>query len=411
MNNKPIAIVLGGTNPHITLLNKLRERGYYTVLIDYYENPPAKSYADEHIRESTLDQEKVLEIAKEKKADLVISTSIDQANVTACYVGEKLDLPIPYSYETALTVTNKILMKEIMKKNGIPTSNFIKVSNIAALKISDMPFPLVIKPSDTTGSKGVRKACNKKELEVYLKEAIKLSRNNLAIVEEFVKGVEIQVDFFVENGKIHLIMTREKCKIGNEKEIVLQSLGSIVPALLSETVKKKIYKIAEQIVRSFKLNNTSFFIQAIVNGDNISVIEFACRIGGGLSYSMINIITKFDILNATIDSFLKIPVDVNYEMSSSYYATYLIYAEPGVFDRIEGYKRLLDKKVIEQFYILKTKGMPIGDSMASGDRVGAFLVKADTKDELNIKIKDAINKLQVYDINGSPIMRKMWSKN
>src|SRR5690554_5886296 len=120
--NKQVAIVLGGTFPHISLLEKLKERGYYTVLIDYFENPPAKLYADEHVMASTLDKEAVLEISKQKEASLVISAYIDQANVTACYVAEKLNLPHPYSYETSLNVTNKLLMKNLMINNNIPTS-------------------------------------------------------------------------------------------------------------------------------------------------------------------------------------------------------------------------------------------------------------------------------------------------
>ena len=111
--------MLGGTSPHIALIENLKDRGYYTVLVDYYENPPAKKVADEHIRESTLDQDKVLEIAKSINAKLVISACVDQANVTACYVAEKLGLPVPYIYETAMSVTNKGLMKRKMLESGI----------------------------------------------------------------------------------------------------------------------------------------------------------------------------------------------------------------------------------------------------------------------------------------------------
>ena len=71
---KPIAIVLGGTVPHISLVKKLKERGFYVALLDYLDNPPAKQYADEQIKESTLNKEAVLEVAKNRKADIVIST-------------------------------------------------------------------------------------------------------------------------------------------------------------------------------------------------------------------------------------------------------------------------------------------------------------------------------------------------
>ena len=77
-----------------------------------------------HICESTLDQHKVLDIAKAWKVDIVISGCVDQANVTACYVAEKLNLPAPYSYRTSLRVTNKILMKRGMEKANIPTAKY-----------------------------------------------------------------------------------------------------------------------------------------------------------------------------------------------------------------------------------------------------------------------------------------------
>src|SRR5690554_5176276 len=118
------AIVLGGTVPHIALIERLKMRGYYTVLVDYLSDPPAKEYADEHIQESTLDPRIVLEIARNIETDLVISACIDQANAIACYVAERLNLPHPYSYDTALDVTQKHRMKSIMEQAGIPTSDF-----------------------------------------------------------------------------------------------------------------------------------------------------------------------------------------------------------------------------------------------------------------------------------------------
>ena len=81
---RPVAIVLGGTAPHVLLVNKLHERGYYVVLVDYLSNPPARRVAEEHIQASTLDKEKVLTIAKEKKACLGISTCTDPANRDRC---------------------------------------------------------------------------------------------------------------------------------------------------------------------------------------------------------------------------------------------------------------------------------------------------------------------------------------
>jgi len=154
MNDKPIAIVLGGTNPHIALIENLKNRGYYTLLVDYLENPPAKTFADKHIRESTLEKEKVYDLAKRYNASLVISTCIDQANATACYAAEKLGLPSPYNYETALNVTNKGLMKRIMLDNNIPTARHFFIKRPDEFFNFKMKFPVVIKPADSNGAVG-----------------------------------------------------------------------------------------------------------------------------------------------------------------------------------------------------------------------------------------------------------------
>lgn len=129
------------------------------ILVDYTNLPPAKIYADEHIKESTLDREKVLEIAQNRKAALVISTCVDQANATCCYVSEKL---------------------------GIPTSRYVYVceaDEFAGIKLS---YPLMVKPADSNSTNGVKKAENWKELNRHFKNALKFSRNGMVIVEEFI---------------------------------------------------------------------------------------------------------------------------------------------------------------------------------------------------------------------------------
>ena len=105
------AIVLGGTGPHVMLVEKLKARGFHVILADYLPFPVAKNNADEHIQISTLDKEAVLALAQKRHASLVISTCIDQANATACYVAEKMGLPRPYDYETAVNVTDKVRMR------------------------------------------------------------------------------------------------------------------------------------------------------------------------------------------------------------------------------------------------------------------------------------------------------------
>ena len=405
MDKKPIAIVLGGTNPHIALLQNLKNRGYYTVLIDYYENPPAKNFADEHLIESTLDQEQVLEISKNLNADLIISACVDQANVTACYVAEKLGLSAPYSYETALKVTNKVLMKQEMVKARIPTSKFIFVDYNDEIRNPKLRFPLVVKPADSNGSNGVRKANNHKELLTYLDFALKISRNKKAIVEEFKEGIEVSIDCFIKNRTPYILLIRQKFNMEIELGAVMQSPGSFAPSKVSRVVSNKIQKYAEIITKSFGLDNTSLLIQALIKDDEVTIIEFAPRVGGGLSYRTIELITGFDIVDATINSYLGKETVINLINTYLFCSTNIVYAKPGFFDKITGYKKLKEDNIIENFYHYKTKGMEIGSDMSTRSRIGAFLVIANDKKELLRKMKIAVDQLEVHDLDGKNIMR------
>lgn len=398
------SIVLGGTDDHIALIENLKKRGYYVILIDYHVNPPAKEVADLHIQESTLEEDKVLQIAKEQNVDLVISACIDQALLTACYIAEKLRLPAPFSYETALNVTNKCYMKKRMVESGIPTSRYYSVDKNTDIKLLDLKYPVMVKPADSNGSFGVKKAHNPEELNRYLKEALKISRSSISVIEEFNSGIEISVDCFVENGASKVVMMSQLFKkpIDSSTMLIFQS---IIPAEISKIAKIKIEGIANDIARSFGIDNTPLLIQTIVNRDEVNVIEFSPRIGG-TKHKAIKEITDFDILNASIDSFLGKKVKVEFNQPKYYTSKNHIYTYPGVFGDIVNYEQLLAKGVISDFIFFKRKGMEISGDLASRSRVGSFVVTSNSKKELLGKIKDAVNSLEVYDINGKPIMRK-----
>ena len=398
---RPVAIVLGGTAPHVLLVDKLHERGYYVVLVDYLPNPPARRVADEHIQASTLDKEKVLEIAMEKKASLVISTCIDQANSVCCYVAEQLNLPHPYSYETSLYVTNKGLMKERMKAFDVPSSSFILTKSVDGIDWAQVSFPCVVKPVDCNSSKGVHRADSIDEAKPFVEEALTLSQTGEAIIEGFCAGDEIQVDCVALDNDADVVMTRSKVKVAGSNEAVLNSYGSIVPAQVSENVLPKLKQIAVNIAKGFGLMNTPFFYQAIVTGDEVNVLEFAPRVGGGLSYYMIKNFVGFDAVEAAVDSFLGKRINNSYHASRRVYRTCLLYAKPCTFDHIEGLEKLKEEGLVTETFITKSKGDEIDGDMRSSNRVGSFIVEAASLDELNERVKYCMNSVGIIDDKGN----------
>jgi biotin carboxylase len=405
MKKNNVAIVLGGTFPHRELIQKLKNRGYYTLLIDYYENPIAKSAADEHIRESTLAKDKVLEIAKKKQAEIVISTCIDQANVTACYVAEKLNLPKPYSYDIAVNVTNKVLMKKIMCNNFIPTSKYYHINKISDFNAAALSFPIIVKPTDSNSSKGVRKIyADEKNIINYVEKSLALSRTGEAIIEEFKEGKEIGIDCIIKDSTAHIIMTRERRKIRSNSDAIQQIYGSFWPADITAETFEKLSIIAQKIAESFHLDNTPLMMQTIVNNNTINVIEFAPRIGGAENYRIIKMLTGYDIIDAAIDSFFNHPIKLNLNQYNGYVSDNYIYAKPKYFGNLVINDSV--KSIIEYYNVYKNKGTEIGEEISSNNRIGVFTVKSDTIEGLNEKINLVLKNIEVYDIDGNPIMRK-----
>ena len=406
MTKKPIAIVLGGTFPHRRLLANLRERGFRTVLVDFHDNPCAKECADEHVKESTLNRDGVLALAKQSKAELVISACIDQANLVACSVAEELGLPHPYDRDTALAVTNKRLMKEFMLRAGIPTSPFVSVSRDTNIVDHRLQYPLIVKPVDSNSSKGVRRVENERDLLLHTRNAIEASRSGQAIIEEFVAGVEVGVDCFVHEDTVSMLMTKQRRKIPLDSEGEQQIFGCTWPAVLPEDVNDTLANIAGQIASSLGLKNCPLMFQAMVREHSMSVIEFAARFGGGESYKVIELSTGVDIIDLSIKSFLGQKADVLGRPCSGFYCDTFLYTKPGRFGRIVGGDELAREGAIECVHAYKTPGMSISGELSSNNRVGAFILKTKDVESMGGCIEQVLGKIDVVDTEGSSMLRR-----
>jgi len=399
------AVVLGGTDDHIALIEKLKHRNYHTVLVDYLENPPAKQAADEHVIENAFDENQVLKIAIEHSAKIVISTCIDQALNISCRVAEKLQLPAPLDSINAGLVTNKLKMKRRMIETGIPTSSFIEVTNVGDLENINLRYPLVVKPSDSHGSFGVRTVTSNNELIASVINALEISLSNRAIVEEFNPGIEVSVDALLANDEQIILMCSqlEKKPIDGGVNLIFQS---IAPAPITSTAHDKIKQIVEKIAVAFNLRNTPLLVQLIVNNDEVTVIEFSPRIGGGSKHQIIKHATGFDILEAAISSFHHETISIKWNSSETFYSRSYVYAAPGTFSRVANIEPLVSDGTIVDFVLYKTPGMQIGNHHASKDRIGSFMVRGNSSTELREKIAHAVRTLEVYDKDNLPIMRK-----
>lgn len=394
-------IVLAGGADQIALIQELKKRGYQIVLVDYFENPPAKAFAHKHIVASTLDIEKVRQIAIEEKADLICTACTDQALLTMAKVSEDLHLPCYLSYQTALNVTNKSYMKQVMISHGIPTAKHIITDDANLSLLQDFQFPLVVKPVDCNSSKGVRRVDNAEHFLELLQEAIDLSRTHTAVVEEYKEGREISADFYIEGNEVKYLCSTISNKIeGNDAFTIIQSL---YPAL-NRTQEKALISIANQIAQAFQLSDTPLLVQLIEKDGKFNVLEFSARMGGGSKYHLIKTLSGVDIMAKYVDLILGNKPSVQPKPMIEFAAMNYIYCIPGVISKMEGFEALKADGVIKDWFEYKTVGMQIDHAHTSGDRPAGYLVVADSQSELEHKQRLADQRIHILDSQGKDIM-------
>lgn len=400
------ALVLGGTAPHKYLIENLKGRGYYTILIDYYDNPPAAKLADKHLKESTLDKDKVLEIARSQSADLVISGCVDQANLTACYVAEKLGLPAPFSYETAVRVTSKELMKAGMIKAGIPTSAYNVISNTRLDSFEASNYPLVVKPCDCNGSKGVQKVLSFTELKQALKEASNLSRTGKAIVEEFNNGKELSLYYIIAGATAVPLYIKGKRLFDLNGKANLASFMTIGPEPISPLILNKLTNSVRAISSEFSLDNTLLLVQANYTDTDVSIIEFAPRVGGGLSSREMVHLLGIDVIDLVVSSYLQHKLRIPQLKKATFRSCVVhLYGKYGTYHSCEGLNSLIHKGVIQECHFHKMQGMTMrSDDLASRNRVLGVIIRGKDDAEIYSKIKIMVSAIKIINTDGHDVL-------
>ena len=399
------AFVIAGGVPQIELIKQLKSRGITTVLADGSPNAVARPYADVFYHVDIFNIAAITEIAKKEKVDFLLTVCADQVLLVVAEVSELLGLPCYIDYKTAQDVSDKIKMKKIFNKTGIPTTAFVEMDHLDFNTISCLHYPLVVKPVDTYSSKGVRKAENKDELSQFYTEAKQISRSGGVIVEEYFQGDEISVDAFVVNGRAKVLAVTNSEKIKDKDRFVI--FRGRYPVNAPETVLRKIEKIAQKIADGFGLVNSPLLIQLLINGDDVSVLEFCARTGGNMKWLLIKYSCGVDVITATIDITLGKEPDL--ELKDTGYKIVVndfIYCYPGVFDHFEGFDEMVTQGYINEFHPVRIKGTEIKGVTSSSDRIAGMNLVADSIKELNAKEKFILENVRVVDVNGIDLLRR-----
>lgn len=400
-------MVLAGGNDQAALIRMLRERipGVEIILIDYNKDVIAAKFADRHIVESTMDIPKVKEIAINEKVDYIMTACGDQPVLTMAVVSDELGLPCYLSKKQATEITNKKFMKKKMADFDIPTAKYKTFEEGEVIDDSGLRYPLIVKPVDNNGSKGVRRVENRDELMLYSKEAYKFTITHTIVVEEFIEGDEISCDFFVKDGKANYVMICKSNKffVDDGTQVIYQS---IIPPIVSDVVKAKINDIAQKIANAYGLVNSPLHIQTLVKDDDVDVIEFSARLGGGAKYKTIQEVTGFNILSANLDVMLGKKPKIVFKRSKKHFTRCFLYLTGGLFASSAGFEECVADGIIDEYVMIRPYGVYAKSPRASNDRVASFLASDEDDAVLRKKVKKALTTIKIFNENGEDILKR-----
>ena len=296
-------LMLGGSMQQIPAIKKAKEMGYYTITCDYLPQNPGHKYADEYYNVSTTDKEAVLELALKLKIDGIVAYASDPAAPTAAFVAEKMNLP-GNPLESVEILTQKDKFRAFLQSNGFNTpkaGGYTRLED-AMKEIDGYKFPVMVKPVDSSGSKGVVKIYGKDELALAVEEAMSYSRSKRIVIEEFIKkkGYQVSGDGFSVDGK--LVFT----SYGNElysgkgtREYV--ALGEFWPSMLTSDMKEKVDNELQKLISALKMKTCAYNIEVIIDeNDDVYVLELGPRNGGSYIPQLIEYATGVDMVEYTI---------------------------------------------------------------------------------------------------------------
>lgn len=225
------------------------------------------------------------------------------------------------------------------------------------------------------------------------------------IVEEYFQGEEISVDAFVLDGKAKVLTVTNSDKLKEEDRFII--FRGRYPAIVSETVLKKIDDIAQKIADGFGLVNSPLLIQLLYNGDDVSVLEFCARTGGNMKWLLIKYSCGVDVITATIDITLGLEPNLTLkDTGHKIVVNDFIYCNEGVFDHFEGIDELIERGIINEFHPVRLKGTKIRKATSSSDRIAGINVLADSVEEFNWKQNQIVQFIRVLNSEGNDMMRR-----
>ena len=384
MKEQKKILMLGGNYVQMTAIQAALDQGYYVITADYLPSNPGHKLAHEYHNISTIDKDAILALAQEKQIDGIVSYASDVSAPTAAYVAEQMGLP-SNPYESVMILTHKNLFRQFMKENGFPMPKGATFANCEEAKAfyEGLDCICMLKPIDSSGSKGVTKVETIDAFDAAWEEAMHYSIAKQVIVEQFIEkqGYQIDGDIFVVDGKI---VFWGICDQHHDMECApYVPAGLSYPSIQSNKTQQRARELMQKMIDVLHMKMGGYNVEYIVGQDGeVYILEIGPRNGGNFIPDTIKEATGFDMATNTVRQAVGDACINAYQMPlKQCCSSYIIHAQE---DRV--YHRTIiapeiEKRIRKQLLFVR-EGEEVKRFRNAGNELGALVLAFDSQEQM-----------------------------
>lgn len=379
-------MLLGGIRYLLPVIKAAHEQGYYVITADYLPDNIAHKYSDEYVNVSIIDKEAVLKLAVEKQIDGIMSFGVDPGVVSASYVQEKMGLPSFGPYESVVILQNKDKFRKFLTENGFNTPWAYSYSSVEdALKNKDrFTYPLIVKPTDSAGSKGCTRVDSESELALALDYALKYSISKNIIVEEFIekRGCSSDTDSYAQDGQLKFVSFSAQRFDPNALNPYAPSAYSW-PSTFTKNEEEYLTSEIQRLITLLNMKTSVFNIEVRVATNNKPyIMELTPRGGGNRLCEMLRYATGVDMITAITRAMVgDEPESIEQKPYNGHWAEIILHADKdGIFESLQ----IADeyKKFVVEEDLWVEQGNKVNGFLGANDAIGTLVLKFNTAEEL-----------------------------
>lgn len=385
-------LLLGGLRYLLPVIEAAHKLGYYVITCDYIPDNIAHKYADESHNVSIVDKEAVLELSRKLQIDGIMSFAVDPGVVTAAYVQEQMGLPAFGSYESVCILQNKDKFRDFLTRHSfnVPKAKGFSSVEDALSETYWYPWPVIVKPTDAAGSKGVTRVDKIDDLESALQYAFEHSLSKRVIVEEFIEkqGCSSDTDSFSVNGELKFVSFSAQRFDRNAANPYTPSAYSW-PSTMTASQEEELASEIQRLLKLLGMRTSIYNIETRVgtNGKPY-IMEVSPRGGGNRLAEMLRYATGVDLITAAVRAAVGDEiVEVEQKSYNGHWAEIILHADKdGIFQDLI-IDRNMQTNVIEMDLWIK-KGDKVNEFKGANDAIGTLVLKFDSDEELNLALKE-----------------------